>query len=72
MIISQIYRDSKECGQIGDRMSDKMRSCHVQVTKKYFQLTMKQMGLCLYIKGSPVVESNIKMSLNDLKYRCSD
>ena len=51
MIISRIYRDGKDCGQIGDRMSDnkeKLPFLH-QVTKKYFQLAMKKMGLCLNI-----------------------
>ena len=51
MIISQICQNSKDCGHIGNRMSDndeKLPYLH-WVTKKYFQLTMKKMGLCLYM-----------------------
>ena len=49
MIISQIYWNGKNCGQIGDRMSDNDEKlpCLHQVTKKYFQLAMKKMGQSL-------------------------
>ena len=50
-IISRACQIGKDCDQNGDRMSkndEKLQYLHL-VTKKYFYLAMKSMGLCLYI-----------------------
>ena len=49
-IISQIVWVNEACDQIVDRVSKKVKICHI-TTKKDFKLNMKNMGLSLQQNG---------------------